>query len=201
MTTENSRQPLQRRRSIRLQGYDYRKAGAYFITTVTQGRTCLFGDVVDGEMVLNDVGRLVQAAWDELPHHYPHVELDAFVIMPNHVHGIIRIVGAGLKPASTGLKPATPFVRAGLKPAPTDKRASLSEILRAFKTFSARRINEHRCKSGQPVWQRNYYEHVVRSESALGRIREYIMNNPQHWSLDRENPIGRPITAVEPWEV
>ena len=88
-----------------------------------------------------------------------------------------------------------------MKPAPTIKRAPLSEILRAFKTFSARRINEHRGTSSQPVWQRNYYEHVVRSGPALGRIRENILNNPRQWSLDRENPAGRPMAAVEPWEV
>jgi REP element-mobilizing transposase RayT len=174
----------QRRRTMRLQGYDYSQAGAYFITIVTQGRMCLFGDVVDGETRLNDAGRLAQAVWDELPRHYPNVELDAFVIMPNHVHGIIVLVGAGLKPALAGVGDG---LGAGLKPAPT-KCAPLSEIVRAFKTFSARRVNEYRRAPGLSVWQRNYYEHIIRSEKALDRIREYIATNPLQWSMDRENP-------------
>ena len=79
------------RRSIRLKGYDYRKSGAYFVTICTQNRECLFGEIVDGQMILNDVGRMVQSLWDELPRHFPNVELDAFGAMPNHVHGIIMI--------------------------------------------------------------------------------------------------------------
>ena len=160
------------RRSIRLKGYDYAQAGAYFVTVCTQDRVCLFGNVVDGKMRLNAVGQMVQAAWGDLPNHYPHVELDEFVIMPNHVHGIIFIVGAGFKPA-----PTIPI-----------KCHGLAEIVRAFKTFSARRINQHLGMSGVPVWQRNYYEHIIRDESSLNRIRQYILDNPLRWTLDRENP-------------
>ncbi len=139
-----------RRRSIRLPGYDYSRAGAYFVTICTRGRECLFGDVVDDRMCLTDAGRIVQETWERLPEHYPHVELDSFVVMPNHVHGIIVIrgVGAGFKPAPTtpgattnndaGAGPATrpaatprhgPLeviegVGAGLKPAPTTPAAT-----------------------------------------------------------------------------
>jgi len=166
------------RRSIRLRAYDYSQAGAYFVTICAQNRQCLFGEVADGEMRLNDAGRMVHDVWNDLPRHYAGVELDAFVVMPNHVHAIVIIVGAGLKPA--------PTVRAGLKPAPT--KHGLPEIVRGFKTFSSRRINEMRQTSGVAVWQRNYYEHIVRDEESLNRIREYVVNNPLRWEWDRENP-------------
>jgi len=156
------------RRSIRLKGYDYSQAGAYFVTICTKARGCLFGEIIDGEMVLNPFGEVVQACWDDLPRHYPHVELDAFVIMPNHAHGIIMIsVGAGFKPAPTH---------------------GLPEIIRAFKTFSSRRINDLRDMSGVPLWQRNYYEHVIRNEESLNTIRRYIIENPLRWADDPENP-------------
>mgnify|MGYP000913469741 FL=1 len=156
------------RRSIRLKGYDYSQSGACFVTICTQNRVCLFGDIVDGEMRLNDAGKIVHGVWNDLPNHYPGMELDAFVVMPNHVHGIIVIVGAGLKLAPT--------------------KRGLPEIIRGFKTFSSRRINELRGTPGIPVWQRNYYEHIVRNDESLYRIREYIINNPMQWEQDRENP-------------
>ena len=198
-----------RRRSIRLHGYDYAQAGAYFITIVTKDRSCLFGNVVvSGEMRLNGLGTMVQTVWEELPGHYLSVQCGAFVVMPNHIHGIITLadngasgksdVGAGLKPAR-GVAVGPNSARAGLKPAPT-----LSEVVRAFKTFSARRVNEIRNTAGLPLWQRNYYEHVVRTEDELHRIREYIANNPLQWELDRENPsrISDGTRRIgEPWEV
>lgn len=180
------------RRSIRLQNYDYASPGAYYITLCVKNRECLFGEIVDGTMRLNPYGTIVNAVWHGLPNHYPHVELDAWVIMPNHVHGIIVLadtpVGAGFKPAPTD--PA--------KPAPTatpTKRHGLPEIVRAFKTFSARRINDMRKTPGTSIWQRNYYEHIVRSEASLNRIRHYIINNPTRWAVDHENPL---IRAHEP---
>lgn len=189
------------RRSIRLQGYDYAQAGAYFVTVCTQDRACLFGDIFDGEMRLNTVGWMVHAGWLGLPDHYAGVELDTFVVMPNHFHGIVVIaddrnpglagaglVGAGLKPART--KPAR------TKPVPTTgvRRHGLPEIVRGFKTFSARRINQTRQAPGVSVWQRNYHEHIIRDEASLRRIREYILNNPVQWALDRENPLNMRAT-------
>ena len=158
-----------RRRSLRLRGYDYSWAGAYFVTVCTYNRACLFGEIVNGEMRLNGVGQVARRVWDGLPRHYRHVELDAVVVMPNHVHGILTLVGAGFKPAPT-------------------PRHGLPEIVRAFKTFSARRINGLRHTPGVPVWQRNYYEHIIRNETALNRVRQYIMDNPARWAEDPENP-------------
>jgi putative transposase len=194
------------RRSIRLKGYDYTQAGAYFITICTHGRECLFGEVVDGEMRLNTLGEIVHRTWSDLPNHVVRIVLDEFVVMPNHIHGIIMVgdqsvVGAGSVGAGS--------VGAGSEPAPTTtKRHGLPEIIRQFKTFSARRINEHRGTAGTPVWQRNYYEHIIRDEESLNRIREYIANNPLQWELDRENPDVQQRqphrvapTGDEPWRV
>ena len=159
---------MPRRRSLRLKGYDYSQAGVYFVTICAHGKVCLFGDVIGSEMKVNELRRKVQAVWNGLPVHYPHVATDAFVVMPNHVHGVI-------------------VIRAGLKPAPT-ARHGLSEIIRGFKTFSARMINEFRKTSGTPVWQRNYYEHIIRNDADYDRIAEYIDNNPQRWAEDSLHP-------------
>ena len=158
------------RRSIRLKDYDYSQPGAYFITITTYQRASLFGEIKDQTMQLNPYGLIVQSCWDSIPSHYSNIVLDSFVIMPNHVHGIIAIEA-----------------RAGLKPAPT-KNPPLPEIVRAFKTFSSKQINSVRGMPGLPVWQRNYYEHIVRNELELSSIKEYIGNNVAQWELDNENP-------------
>jgi REP element-mobilizing transposase RayT len=204
------------RRTIRLPGFDYTRPGAYFVTICAFNKACLFGNIVDGVMRFNGYGEIVQRSWDDLPNHFPHVELDQFVIMPNHVHGIIVLnddvdvvgvahaspailtdvgVGAGFKPAwnvDPTIMHKKPQNRAGLKPAPTPvgKRHGLPEIVRAFKTFSARRINALRHTPSQPVWQRNYYEHVIRNDADLAAIRDYIAGNPARW-LDDDNHPGR----------
>ena len=169
-----------KRRSIRLRGYDYSRAGAYFVTICMKNRQCLFGDIVDGKLVFNENGQIVLSVWHGLTNHYSHVELDAFVVMQNHVHGIIVLHNENI--GGDG------GVGAGLKPAPTVKRHGLSEIIRGFKTFSSRRINEMRETPSRPVWQRNYYEDIIRNDDELNRIREYIQNNPANWETDRENP-------------
>jgi putative transposase len=189
------------RRSMRLPGSDYSQPGAYFVAICTQRRACLFGRVENDAMVLNETGAIVAEAWHDLPNHYPHIELDTFVVMPNHVHGIITItdVGAGFKPAP----------RAGYKPAPTKpaKRHGLPEIVRGFKTFSARRISQLRRTPGTRLWQRGYYEHVIRNEESLACIRAYIEANPLAWALDRETPMvdSAPPNSEsgedEPWRV
>ena len=154
------------------------------MTVCVRDRHCLFGEIMDGENILNEYGQVVTRCWHDLINHYAGITLDAFVVMPNHMHCIIVInndFGAGLNDN----------VGAGLKPAPTDKRHGLSEIVRAFKTFSSRYINQIRNTAGMPVWQRNYYEHIIRDEKELQTIREYIVNNPMQWELDNENPKNR----------
>jgi REP element-mobilizing transposase RayT len=182
------------RRSIRLKGYDYTQAGAYFFTTVTQNRKCCFGRIIGNEMVLSTEGTIAQQAWLDLPDHYPHVQLDKFCIMPNHVHGIIVLVdmmGRGGSEVGNGIMPDK--TQPGLRSLPDHLqtrpyRHGLPEIVRAFKSFSARRINGIRHTPGIPVWQRNYYEHIVRNEPELNRIRQYIDDNPWQWANDHENP-------------
>ncbi|MBI3570905.1 MAG: transposase [Gammaproteobacteria bacterium] len=156
-----------------------------FWTAVARNHECLFGEVMDGDMRLNDAGQAAQAEWVRLPERFQSIELDKFVIMPNHLHGII-LVGAGLAPPGRGA-----HVGAGLAPPGRGAASSaptLGDILRAFKSISAIAVNRLLGRSGCSLWQRNYYEHIVRNENELARIREYIVNNPAQWALDRENP-------------
>jgi len=126
---------------------------------------------------LNPLGEIVEDVWTGLPDHHPHIELDAFVVMPNHFHGLVI------------LKPNPTVVGEGLKPSPTaTRRHGLPEIVRAFKTFSARRINALRGTPGQHLWQRSYHDRIVRNETELNRLREYIATNPLRWHLDQESP-------------
>ena len=181
-TQYNPRKPVppgtRHRHSNRLKGYDYSPSGAYFITICTHDKVCLFGDIVDGEMRLNDLGMIVETAWFDLPNHYSHVTLDSFCIMPNHVHAVIV------------LDDSMHGNRARIMNNP------LPEIVRAFKSFSARRINELRDSKGVSVWQRDYYEHIIRDETDYNRIYEYIVNNPLKWLEDEEfssiNHLGFP---------
>ncbi|MDP2143893.1 MAG: transposase [Gallionella sp.] len=157
---------IHHRRSIRLRGYDYSQAGAYFVTLCAHERACLFG-AVDGDVVrLNEAGHLVQRLWDQLPEYFSGIELDAFVVMPNHVHGVVVLNDLG-----------------AMNRAPT-----VGDIVRAYKARCTHGINRLRGMQSVSIWQRNYYEHIIRSESSLQEIREYIANNPAQWAIDRENP-------------
>ncbi len=230
-----------KRRTLRLRGYDYSQAGAYAVTICTHGGAFLFGQVSDGTMELSGAGRLVEAVWDGLPAYYRHVTLDASVVMPDHVHGVIVFkdrplpaeleseigpvpegASVGSRPedgrvgdaapttsatrgkrttgrrAGRGPAPAPEGVSVGSRPedgrvgdaAPTKRRASrrrgLSEVVRGFKSMSGRRVNALRGTPGVAVWQRGFYEHVVRNEEDLNRIRQYIEKNPVRWRLKRE---------------
>jgi len=166
------------RRSIRLPGHDYAQAGAYFVTICTDDRQCLFGRVDNAEMRLNHLGQIADECWRMIPAHFGNVELDAFVIMPNHVHGIIVITDVGV-----GATHASPLrTRNGPKP------RSIGAIIGSYKSGVSKRINEIRATPGPTIWQRDYYEHIIRNDASLDRIRLYIMNNPASWMLDRENP-------------
>jgi putative transposase len=171
---------LHHRRSIRLQGHDYSSPGAYFITICTRNRICWFGEVVDREMQLNDWGRCVRSVWQTLPRHFGELTLDEFVVMPNHVHGILVLSRgeAFLNPISQSYSAnvnASPLPPCGTKP------GSIAAIVQNFKSVSTRRINRMAGMSGRSIWQRNYYEHIIRNENALQQIRQYIASNPASW--------------------
>lgn len=201
------------RRSIRLEDYDYSWAGAYFVTICAQNRACLFGEIRTDEMTPDPAGMLVQSEWDALPKRFPMLELDAFVLMPNHVHGIVVIAGdawtaedpdqgshaARARPPDVG---ATLVVarsaedrastrsrrRAGTRPAPT-----LGDVVGAFKSLTTHRYiigaRKHAWPGFRPrLWQRNYYEHIIRNADELHQVRQYIADNPAQWMADRENP-------------
>ena len=194
------------RRSIRIPGYDYAQPGAFFVTVCTQERECLFGDVIDGRTQLSDAGHMIQSVWDALPQRYPGVDIDAFVVMPNHVHGLIVLTGPiPAAPVAAGPRacpdPTQPHDFDG-QPRSTDrqppgvaptKRMSLPDVVHRFKSLTTARYRHAVYERGwQPfprrLWQRNYYEHVVRDDRSLQRIREYILNNPARWDMDVENP-------------
>ena len=168
------------RRSIRLKGYDYSSAGAYFVTICTQNRECLFGEVVDEEMSINEIGTIVQAEWMRTADIRSNVLTDQFIIMPNHIHGIWYLIerddGRGvLQYATTESQFRSPS-------------QTIGAIVRGFKSAATKQINESRGTPGKPVWQRNYFERVIRDEDELNRIREYIIYNPLKWADEQENP-------------
>jgi putative transposase len=173
---------LHHRRSIRLKGYDYSQAGAYFVTMVTQDRECQFGEVAEDNFRPDSAGEMIARWWQELPNKFPSVELDECVIMPNHFHGIIVIVeDKGSKEGEHGGSPQQ-------RP-----HAPLSQIIQWFKTMTTNEYIRGVKQCGWPqfrgkLWQRNYYEHVIRGESELELIRKYIAENPVKWALDQENP-------------
>jgi len=231
------------RRSIRLAEYDYRRSGVYYVTVCTQDRACLFGQIVDGRMEVNDAGRMVLATWHSLCNRFPIIDLDAFIVMPNHVHGIIvittndsnmthrrgavgatlvvahddvpahdddmpmddsAVVGVGNVPVNNHV-PADDgvVVGAGLVPAhgrmPAHDRATtrvaptLGDVIGAYKSVVtvqyARGVKTHGWTPFRNrLWQRNYYEHVIRDEDSLDLIRQYILDNPRRWDEDRYDP-------------
>lgn len=167
---------IHHRRSIRLKEYDYTQRGAYFVTIVTYQREHLFGEIVDGVMRLNEWGEIARREWFKTAELRPYVELyeDEFVVMPNHAHGVIWNVGALRRNARTGAADGKPHVDAG----------SLGAIVRAYKSAVTYAINAARQTRGMVVWQRNYYEHIIRNDADLNRIRDYIINNPLKWAND-----------------
>lgn len=225
---------IHHRRSIRLKGYDYSQAGAYFITICTYNRNCIFGEIRDGQMHLNEIGRIVETEWLKTSEIRDNVELDAFVVMPNHLHGTIIItgkagtddaigandspnsvdmtVGADRRPpdddiglhvggrapdrgikSNVGADRRPPDDDIGLHVgahgrAPLRRQPkSIGSIIAGFKSTVTKQINTIRNTPGAPVWQRNYYEHIIRNEEAFTRIQQYIIENPAQWQYDQEN--------------
>jgi putative transposase len=170
----NKATELPQRKSMHLRDYDYANPGYYFVTICTRDKRCLFGDVVADEMILNEVGLIVDACWRAIPDHFAMVVLDQHVAMPNHVHGI---VGLG------------DIVRARhASPLRDDRCVSLGDVIGSFKSAVTRQLRLLPGMAGASIWQRNYYDHVIRSEASLHAIREYIINNPAQWAMDKENP-------------
>jgi len=170
------------RSSIRLRNYDYSQPGAYFVTICIQDRSKrLFGNVVDGKMALNGTGEIVRNEWHKTFQIRNELKMDEYVVMPNHLHGIIIVrdvpVGATRRVAPTNAN--------GPKP------GSIGAIIGQFKSVTAKQINRIRNIQGRPVWQRNYFEHIIRDEKSLYAIRRYIQDNPLNWDSDDENPCGK----------
>lgn len=161
------------RRSIRLRGYDYSQRGIYFVTICTEGRRRLFGTVINGRMALNDAGRAAARCWREIPNHFPNVALDEWVVMPDHVHGIIVIERDGAK----NLSPPPPPPKGTARPNGTSR--TIGSMVRGFK------IGVTKALGGDSPWQRNYHEMILRDARALNAVRAYIRNNPAQWNVLR----------------
>jgi REP element-mobilizing transposase RayT len=181
------------RRSIRLKGYDYSRTGAYFVTICTQNRDCIFGNVVDGAMVLNDAGMIAGDEWVKSANIRVEIEMDVFVVMPNHLHGIVIIQrdetrrgDRPVAPTADATKPPVNHMTSGPRP------GSIGSFVAGYKSAVTRRINHLYDTPGRKIWQRNYYERIIRNQNELKRIREYIINNPQQWEFDRNHPAGGP---------
>ncbi len=221
---------IHHRRSIRLKGYDYSQAGLYFITICVQNRKCLFGHIDDGEMILNDAGKMTGNEWMKIPKRFTNVQLHEYIVMPNHFHAIMQIVGATLvvaqnnpvaqndtvaqnntvapnnpvapnntvaqndKPVSCENVPAHEYSNPGEgQPqgiAPTVKPKTVGDIVGAFQSIVTveyiRGVKNLGWQSfNGKLWQRNYYEHIIRDEQSYLRISEYIINNPKKWKDDK----------------
>jgi putative transposase len=198
------------RSSIRLRGFDYSEPGAYFITICTENGVCYLGNIVDGITISYPIGDVIREIWQEIPKKFQCVDIDSFIIMPNHIHGIVIInkelrdvvhqgpVNNFIKDNNVGLINQTPTKNQGLTKnhykaknwiLMKNSKQTVGKIIRYFKAKTAKAIHDRFFPSFQ--WQRNFYEHVVRSPRELDSIREYIINNPLKWALDRENRLSR----------
>ena len=196
----------QGRRSIRLRGYDYSQPGAYFVTIcIHDHKQRLFGDVADGKMALNDAGECAQRCWSAIPAHFPDVKLDGFVVMPNHVHGIIvirhKVKSANARvPQNVGVQNFEPLQVKRHDIPETKSREnqyqhiiprSIGSIVRGFKIGVSKWFREK--TPGAVVWQRNYYDHLIRDDKSYYYIRQYIRQNPEQWTFDSENHLNYEI--------
>lgn len=183
------------RQSIRLKGHDYASPGAYFVTLVSHGRECLLGEIVGGQMQLNPLGKIVAEEWERTAGIRPSVTIDAFIVMPNKLHGIEILAEATGGNVATDRAhrsapvPGSAIPRVGLR-RPT---GSLGSIVAGFKSTSTHRTNADRGTRGTPVWQRNYFDHIEPDDRALNRPHPYILANPSVWATDAENPGHEPL--------
>ena len=166
------------RKRIRLKDYDYSKPGYYFVTINRNKNSNDLSSIKNGEIKLGETGKIVDKVWNDLPNHYPNCQLDEYIIMPNHIHGIIK-----LNDCREG------FITLPDKNVKTNKiNHGLPEIIRGFKTFSSKTINEKIKPRQKFRWHKSYYDRVIRSERELNNVRKYIVNNPLSWENDRHNP-------------
>jgi len=165
-----------KRKIIRLHKYDYSRNGYYFITICTLNRICYFGDIINNIMILSKTGQIILSQLLWLEKQYQYIKIDTYSIMPNHVHVIIKIDNL--------------FCRGGSRPAPTviQKIKPIPEIIGAFKTTSCKLIRQTEYKYF--IWQRSFYDRIIRNDIELNAIREYIKNNPRNWETDRNNRIN-----------
>jgi putative transposase len=187
--TESYNPTKHHRRSIRLRGYDYTQAGAYFITICTQNHKCLFGNIVNGAMQLNDAGRTVETLWKMLPILHPDVEIDEFIVMPNHLHGIILISPIHHQRNNELAKPENDTDHSCN---PAGAAVRIGDIVGAFKSRVTVEYIRGVKNSGwvgfdKRLLQRNYFEHIIRNQKSLNLIRQYIAENPQKWAAGVEN--------------
>jgi putative transposase len=180
------------RRSLRLLGYDYSRSGAYFLTLCVHNRECLFGDVVNSEILLSRFGEIARKKWLRSSELRSEISLDVFVIMPNHLHGIVfidpdhRCCATEIERAGVGAHGRAPLQ--GRTRLPQRPKRSLGSFVAGFKSIVTKCVNEIRETPGSPLWQRNYFDHIIRTPRALNQIREYILTNQRQWHLDVENP-------------
>jgi|SRR3989339_268522 len=188
-------QPNHNRKSIRLREYDYSSPGIYFVTICVHNKKYLFGKIIDGEMELNEFGKIIEQQWLLIPQRFNIIQLDKFIIMPNHLHGIIQIVGAGFPCPLQGFpRPSCGFPRHKITAyincdnnGRGNRAPTLGQMVAFFKYQSTKYINILHQTPGAKLWQRNYYEHIIRNEISLNNIRTYIINNPNNWILDKLN--------------
>ena len=211
--TDNADVPsISKRKSIRLVDFDYTQPNSYFVTICTHNRACLFGRIVNDVMYPNEFGNIACYIWEKIPSHFPNTVLDEWVVMPNHVHGIVSIVDSDSSSQATHAPPlrqdidltanstTTPISPVGARhasPEPGRERSgkfagtrsrSISAVVGSYKSAVSRKIGEiHRISDGT-IWQRTYHDHVIRNQAALDRIRRYIKENPARWAKDPENP-------------
>ncbi len=176
------------RRSVRLSGYDYAQPGAYYVTIVAAGRASLFGRVENGDMKVNKLGLIAERQWARLPQRFPGLELGAYVVMPNHLHGILIIhEGRGTAGNRADSDDAS-YRRAPTEAFGKPVSGSIPTIVRSYKSAVAYRLHAAGKMIGLPVWQRNYYEHIIRNQKEWEQIHLYIESNPVDWTQDEENP-------------
>jgi putative transposase len=165
-----------RRRLVRIPGYDYSQDGGYFVTICVNHRQCIFGHIKNGKMELNFFGNIIKSEWLRTAHLRKNVKLDKYIIMPNHIHGIIQLIHENV----VGAYCDTPLQPQFISPSQT-----IGAIIRGFKSVVTKRINKIKNSPGVKLWQRNYYEHIIRDNQDLNRIRQYIINNPLNWPDDK----------------